>query len=77
MTKWRPSDWKYPEWVSQNLYCIFDDGADAMLESLRSSPNSLIVPGDRKVHVKEEDGCSFAFIIKEKGVLVFIPDEVK
>jgi hypothetical protein len=82
--KWRPEGWETLKAKNHPLHCLLPDdcvgssyeaGADAMLESLRSSPDSLTVPGDRKVHVKEEDGCSFAFIIKRKGTLVFIPDD--
>lgn len=85
---WRPEGWENPyisNWkdipivdeettrTDRDLY--FEAGADAMLEALKKEATALIVPGDRKVHLKEEDGCSFAVIIKRKGTLVFIPDD--
>jgi hypothetical protein len=57
----------------------FEEGADAMLESLRKRDNALIFDGRYpiKIHLQEiGGGASFGTVLHEKGTLVFIPDSV-
>jgi hypothetical protein len=90
MSEWRPEGWKnpYPPSDFYGRYDDYENGADAMLETLKSSqyaakaiPNSQQMVISTKRMAKNADEFDspviIGFIPELKGTWVFIPDEAQ
>ncbi len=94
MSKWRPEGWKNPYcdqcwWKTYNAgegeegpyskcNCIYEAGADAMLEALRNSPHRRVIKDYIEIIPEElldKSPEEISLIHAGNGIHVFIPED--